>query len=371
MRKRKILFGVTGIGYGHTFRQLPIIDYFAALSDVVIFAYDRSLEYFSRRFDRHSHVTVLRVAVPFIVGSPTGLDFEKTAGHPANKNVDFLGINSRVMAETEKMIGKPDLVISDYEPISAQYAYAHGSPLVTLDQQSKYLCADMPESLSGFTFADEIARLHLFFPRATARLAVSFFRVPKRKGGDFVRIFPPTIREEIIRLKPECRPEKETVLVYVSAARDFPQSIASVAAACGSAKGITFHAFLPETLHATAAPFASDRFIVHTHGDPMFYRILKKSSAIIATAGHSLLSEAMFLEIPVYAMPVAPYEQHMNAKIIADNHFGVSQKTVRPAVLRNFLGKRDYFRNAIHRDRTILNRGPGQEKIISFLKTVV
>jgi hypothetical protein len=43
---------------------------------------------------------------------------------------------------TQELIGKPDLVISDYEPISAQYAYASGTPLVTIDQQSKYLVGD-------------------------------------------------------------------------------------------------------------------------------------------------------------------------------------------------------------------------------------
>lgn len=59
--------------------------------------------------------------------------------HPANRNRDAFGANFSVMhAATKEFGGGLDLVISDYEPISAQYAYATGTPLITSDQQSKF-----------------------------------------------------------------------------------------------------------------------------------------------------------------------------------------------------------------------------------------
>lgn len=368
MATSKILFGVTGIGYGHTFRQIPVIEHFAGASTVVIFAYGRSLEALGTHFRNNPRVTVIPVAVPFFVGSPAGLDFAATARHPENKGVDFLKINATAMSRAKERVGVPSLVVSDYEPVSAQYAYATGAPLVTLDQQSKYLAADMPKSLGGFTYADEIERLRMFFPQATARLAISFFRVPVRKGWPSVKIFPPTIRDQIVQLKQSRRPDPSRILVYISSARTFPQSIGSVMNTLTSFSGTQFDLFVPSSM---SIPTDSANISVHRHGDPFFYEALQLASGIITTAGHMLLSEAMFLEIPVFAIPVAPYEQFMNAKIVADWGFGISAKAVTGSAVRRFLGNRKRYAAAIRADRKILLRGPGQEEIIKFLESVV
>src|SRR3972149_4745327 len=50
-------------------------------------------------------------------------------------------------------------------------------PLVTSDQQSKFLFGDFPVTLGGFTYEDEVKRLSMFFPKADKRIACSFFRV--------------------------------------------------------------------------------------------------------------------------------------------------------------------------------------------------
>lgn len=72
------------------------------------------------------------------------------------------------MQRADEFLGRPDLVISDYEPVSAQYSYALRIPLVTVDQQSKYLLADSREmpTFGDLTPNEEIARLSLFFPKA-------------------------------------------------------------------------------------------------------------------------------------------------------------------------------------------------------------
>jgi Glycosyl transferase family 1 len=67
------------------------------------------------------------------------LDFAASLDAAQNQHINFFQENIAAMAQAQKMIGKPDLVISDYEPVSAQYAYAYDAPLITVDQQSKYL----------------------------------------------------------------------------------------------------------------------------------------------------------------------------------------------------------------------------------------
>ncbi len=72
--------------------------------------------------------------MPYYIGNRTGIDFAATAKRAAAQGIDYVAVNSRALNEASKYLGKADLVISDYEPISAQYAYAYSVPLVTIDQ---------------------------------------------------------------------------------------------------------------------------------------------------------------------------------------------------------------------------------------------
>lgn len=85
---KKILWGVCGIGLGHTNRQLPLIEHLRQRNKIVILAYGESLKAYRKLFAADANVTVLPVAVPFMVGSATGLDFAASAQLAANKALD-------------------------------------------------------------------------------------------------------------------------------------------------------------------------------------------------------------------------------------------------------------------------------------------
>lgn len=365
--KSKILYGISGIGFGHTYRQLPIIEHFSRRAKMVIFAYGASYDFYAPYFKNLHNVKVLRVAVPFFAGNKSGLDFSATAISPQNRGQDFLTINCAALNQVSKILGKPDLVISDYEPTCAQYAYTKNVPLVTIDQQSKYLCGDFPAALHGYAYQDEIERLHMFFPRADARIACSFFRAPIKAGGDRVSVFPPIIKESVLKMRHNRLEHSDSILIYISSARKFIQSPAEIGRILTAQKNAHFHIFMhpadADILRKISSPIIS----VYKHGDKHFNDILQKCLGIVASAGHSLLSEAMYLGIPVYAIPVSPYEQHMNARIIEKNGFGMSSLRLTPKKLARFIKNIPRFRNAIKQDKTILLRGAGQEKIIRFL----
>ena len=367
MKKTKILFGVSGIGNGHSHRQIPIIEHFSKKGEVLIFAYDKSYEILKSYFKNNKAVSFIRVAVPFFVGNKNGLDFKATLKALANQNKDFLKINCTALDQASKKFGRPDLVITDYEPTSAQYAYAWNAPLVTIDQQSKYLCGDFPRTLKGFSYQDEVVRLHMFFPRANAQIACSFFQVPKKKDGDVVYIFPPILKDTITKM--HRRPTNQTsILVYISAARDFVQTIKNIAYICTSQKNSNFYIFLPQLDSKLTKKFSSSTVSFYQHGDQKFNEILKTCNGIVSTAGHMLLSEAMYLGIPVYAIPVSPYEQHMNALIINKNKFGISHPHLSKPKLAYFIKNIPKFTNNIKNDKKTLLHGVGQKKIIKFLE---
>lgn len=367
---KKILFGVTGIGLGHTFRQLPIIEHYVEKgAKIVIFAYDKSLDFYSNRFGQTKNVHVVPVAVPFFVGNNNGLDFEATRISKFNQKINFLNINCKAWKRAAAILGKPDVVISDYEPVSAQYAYSLDAPLVTLDQQSKYLCGNFERELGGFTYQDEVVRLHMFFPKAATRIAVSFFKVDRRiDSKDDVLIFPPVLRTSIINIKRNPYYERPSILVYISSARDFPQGIEAIQNICKQINNVNFYISLPKDAIQKDGLKKYKNIKIYQHGDKEFEHLIEICHGIVSTAGHSLLSEAMFLGIPVYAIPVAPYEQFMNAKIINDYGFGLSSTKFDLQKLNFFIKNLNVYAKNIHEDTTVLLKGIGQNKIISFLE---
>lgn len=376
MKNKKILYGVCGIGMGHTYRQLPLLDELSQDNRIVLFVYGESKLFYEEHFRHSENVTVLTVSVPFYVGNAAGLDFAETAKRIAASGIDHEAINLAALEAAQQLIGKPDLVISDYEPISAQYAYAHSAPLVTIDQQSKYLVGDYTQAIASQTCLDEVARLRLFFPAATLRLACSFFTVPRRSGGtkEKVIICPPIIKPAILAMKKRRRLTKQTnsVLVYISSQRDFVQSYDEVLKVLSSAPEHHFYVFVKELPTDLLATLPSN-VTLRRHGDPRFLDVLAECQGIVTTGGHTLVSEAMYLGIPAYLIPLAVYEQQINAHVVGDNQFGVCAETISAPLLATFLSQLEVFAANIANDKNgksgtrILVPGSGEKKILSYI----
>lgn len=367
---KKILYGISGIGNGHANREMPIIEELASDNKIMIFAHDDSLRVMTSKFTNHPNVTIVPVGLTFIAGSPTGLNFATTAQIPQNLNPDTFRTSFTALDKVISEWGRADLVVTDYEPMSAQYAYAYKVPLVTVDQQSKFLYGDLPKELGGFTYADEVARLSMFFPKADRRIACSFFNVTPRMGAEEIMLVPPTIKKPVIELLGRRKPEQEIVniLVYISSAKEFPQTAAEVIEHLKKQDKIRFHLFVPKNDFENYSKLALDNTLIYPHGDPNFIEVMAKANGIISTAGHSLLSEAMFLSIPVYAIPVEPYEQHLNAWAIASNGFGVSETKLTDEKLEEFVNNLPAYAKNIKDDTNKLLRGVGQEIIIDYLR---
>lgn len=367
---KKILYGISGIGNGHVNRELPIIEELARTCEIMIFAHDDSLRVTTEKFIGNPNVTIVPVGLTFIVGSEMGLNFAATANAPQNQKIDSFRTSFEALDKVIRRWGRADLVITDYEPISAQYAYAYNVPLVTIDQQSKFLYGELPQRLGGFTYTDEVARLSMFFPKVSTRIACSFFKVSPRGDAQEVMLVPPTIKESVIQLRDGRKPDKDngTILVYVSSAKELSQSPEEIISVLKSQDGVTFHLFVPKVEFARYNESRSANTVIYPHGDINFTGILAKANGIISTAGHSLLSEAMFLSIPVYAVPVEPYEQHLNAWAVEKNDFGVSATKITEQKLAEFLANLNRFTRNITSDTEILMRGIGQEVIVEYLR---
>jgi uncharacterized protein (TIGR00661 family) len=362
--KRKIVYGVCGIGLGHTVRQLPILDTLSREHRILLFAYGESLSFLQKRYRDNPRVGICEVAVPFVAGSDAGLDFVASAERARDASMNYTERNFSAMARAAEEIGVPDLVISDYEPVAAQYGYACGAPVVTIDQQSKFLLMDAEKRLGGISCRDEQMRLRMFFPKADLRIACSFFRVvPETAALESVEIVPTVLRENIVggRMAYDV---SGALVVYFTAQRALTQSLAEVLEILGAFGSIPFDLFAPGEIGSVP-----ENVTVWRYGSDHFIERLRRSSGVISTAGHGVLSEAMYLGIPVYAMPLPLYEQLINAETIARCGFGISQSRLTRDDLSRFLELRSDAAETIARDTEILLRRDGSVKILELLES--
>jgi UDP-N-acetylglucosamine:LPS N-acetylglucosamine transferase len=100
--------------------------------------------------------------------------------------------------------------------------------------------------------------------------------------------------------------------------------------------------------------------------------VLALASSAICTAGHMFISEMMFLNKPIYTIPLQTYEQKYNAKIIEDNGFGIARPKLDLSSLRDFLADITKFRHNIMSNKNILlNKEAGQAQIINLIEKML
>jgi len=189
-----IVFGICGIGFGHSIRQAATIELLMKYHNIAIIAFGNSKIYFTNYFP---HLALFEAKVPWVCTSKDGLLYNET--YEKNKKEDYFSHNMKMFEEITKYFSnKIDLIISDYEPTSAQLSYTCNVKLITFDQQSKYLGYNLPP-IGNFNRIEEKSRLGYFFPRAFKRVSMSFHHITSSSDPDYpVKIIPVRVRNEIL-----------------------------------------------------------------------------------------------------------------------------------------------------------------------------
>ena len=203
------------------------------------------------------------------------------------------------MKKTLKLIGetKTDLVITDFEPISCLAGRMKGVPVISIDNQHFITMtnADYPRRFVSQASITKAA-IKMMTQGADQYVTLSFFDAePKNKS---VHIVPPVVRREVFRFEPTVG---DYILVYVSHGH---RAIAEVL------KNIDFKFIVYGTTKE-----GCDGNVEFRKFDPnRFLEDLAGSAGVLATAGFSLISEALFLGKPYLAWPVKNlFEQVFNA----------------------------------------------------------
>lgn len=293
----RILYGVAGEGFGHSSRSHVIGQHLIDGGHEVFFAASRkSLSYLRKHFANKVH----EIAGLSLVYRDGNLLPIKTLA----TNLAQVLRNRRTNLELYRTVFDPfcpDLVISDFEPFTACWAWRHGVPFISVDHQHLLTMCDLehPRDQRGARWSAQIVtRCHYF--GAAAYLIVNFFRVPVKHRQAI--LMPPVVRPVVESLRPT---RGDHILIYMTDTSWKDR----LGALLNSFRGRRFRVYgFDEVRQVGNCQFKRT-------STESFLQDLASCRGVITTAGFSLLSECLYLKKKMLLLPVqGQYEQIVNAR---------------------------------------------------------
>ncbi len=312
----KIVYGVSGEGSGHSSRAREMASHLRRRGhELWLVSYDRGYQNLKDDFD------VFETEGLCIASEDNRVSIVKTF----TENIKRLPAGYKSLQGLRAKLFKrfrPDCVITDFEPMTAYLANHYSVPLVTVDNQHRmrYLKYDLPpHSQVDARVTKNVIRAMV--PRPDVSLVTTFHRGETTNDRTF--LFPPILRREVLDLSPE---RGDHVLVYLTGG--FESFIDELAHFRRESFLVYGHDRSDQAGNVTFRPFSKDGFL----------RDLAAAKAVMATAGFTLMSEALFLRKPYMAMPMrGQFEQELNAFQLQQLGYGKSVSDVGPDAIGDFL----------------------------------
>ena len=324
----RILYGVVGEGMGHAIRSRVVLEHLVARGHKVeIMASGRASAFLRARFAGVNEIHGLHM-----ISEENRMRLGKSVWSNLVAGVTGLPKNIRAYFELIDEF-RPEAVISDFESWTYFYAKLHDVQIFSIDNmQVINRCEHAPAILDGVRTEFEIARAFVKskLPACDWYLISAFFRAPVRK--ERTSLFPPILRPEILAARPV---RGDHLLVY--------QTSASYGA-------------LAETLRATGLPCriygmrrdleadqVDDNLTFRPFSETTFIDDLASCRAVIASAGFTLMGEAVYLRKPMLAFPLqSQFEQRLNGRYLEREGFGMTiEDTEQVSRLSRFLDRLD------------------------------
>ncbi|MEN6455774.1 MAG: glycosyltransferase family protein [Prolixibacteraceae bacterium] len=278
----KILYAIQGTGNGHLARATEIVPLLKtmAYTDVLVSGTQADLQVPFRIDYRFTGIS-------FIIGQSGGVDLKKTV-----KSLSPRKFVSDVMSLP---VQRYDLVISDFEPVSAWACLVKGKICIGLSHQNAVLHPSAPRPESNDPFGKFILKN---YAPSTFRYGFNF-----EPHGD--AIFPPVIRPAVRNVHPS---DHGHYTVYLPSYSDRQISIVLKKIPDIHWEVFSKHAqkeYLESNIHFSPVSFQS------------YTESLLNCSGLLCNAGFEGPAEAIFLGKKLCVIPMkGQYEQHCNAAFL-------------------------------------------------------
>ena len=323
----RILYGVNGEGLGHATRSQVVIENLLGRGDDVrIMASGAAFKYLSGQLGE----------VKEIFGPSFAMEdgeIRRWASVTYTMKMAREKIPSSVRNWTDAIAEwRPDVVVTDFEPLSGIYARTHATPLICVDNIHMIdRCKHDEAILEGARDDFQLARAvtGAMVPNAGDYVITTFFRPPVLRGR--TTLVPPIVRPEIVAAEPA---RGDHIVVYSGGSAALTDALRDCGAPChvygmrdGDEVGTTDGCieYRPRSVEG-------------------FLEDLVGSRGVITGGGFSLLSEAVYLGKPVLSVPLkGQFEQLMNARYLEREGFGLCAPSIDAASLSAFLDRIDEF----------------------------
>ncbi len=275
----KVLYAIQGTGNGHISRARDIIPELRKHCQLHLFVSGAQAE-----VQLPYPVKYRSKGLSFYFGKKGGIDFIKTFRHNSSR---------AVLDEIKNFpVENYDLVINDFEPISAWAAKQKDIPCVALSHQSALLSSKVPKP----KLRDPIGEL-LLHKYAPAKDHVGFHFKEYDKD-----IFTPVIREAIRIARVE---NKKHYTVYLPAFDD-----KKLVLLLSKFRMVNWHIFSKHTDKA----YHIGKISVFPIRDEDFVSSMSSASGVFCGAGFESPAEALYMGKKLLVLPMkSQYEQHCNA----------------------------------------------------------
>ncbi|PIN86092.1 hypothetical protein COV19_06365 [Candidatus Woesearchaeota archaeon CG10_big_fil_rev_8_21_14_0_10_44_13] len=323
----RIIYSVCGEGMGHAVRSRPIIEHLKKKNDVKIFSSSRAYSYLSGKFDDVNEIEGLHINY-----KKNGID-EVSTLFSNILNFSRLAASFSFISREIKDF-KPDIIISDFDIISAYAGLFKSIPTISI---GNHHLSNMVKITYPKRYILDYLQLRLvnrlIIPKAGHYLVTSFFH-SEPKSSD-VHLVAPIIREEVLGLK---RAEKDYILVY--------QTSDSNKKLIEELKKID-QRFI---VYGFGIEKKDHNIVFRKFNENRFFGELAGCKALITNGGFTLISEALHLEKPILSIPIKNhFEQILNALYLERLGYGKMSSITSKNQIEEFMGNIENYKRNLRR----------------------
>lgn len=275
----KILYGIQGTGHGHISRAREIIPILSQKADV-----DVLMSGYNCSMNLDDVEVIQKRGVSLTYDSEGSVSYLKTAFNlkPITFIRDIKNLDVR----------NYDLIISDFEPVTAWASQQKNVFSVALSHQASFISSKSPRPAKKSAIGEQILK---HFAPCTSPIGFHFQRYDSF-------ILPPIIRRDVRTLSTK---KGNHVTVYLPAFdhQFLLQKFLMI-------PQVEWHIFSPDC----KSTYSAMNVTINPVGNKPFLDSMKSSFGVITGAGFETCAEAMFLGKKLLAIPISnQYEQYCNA----------------------------------------------------------
>ena len=336
--KKVVFYCVCGEGMGHAIRTGVIVDKIKDDYDVYLFSSDRAYEYLNSKFDNVYEIGGFNTV--YINNKVNNL---KTLANALKRNPTNMKIGYEKLYKKAREL-RPDVIVTDFEIYATVVSKLLSIPLISLDNihmmtQTKI---DYPKNhYAEMIKAKGVVKTYVVKPKV--HILTSFF-YPKIRPGKNAVLYPPIIREDILKLEPS---EGDHVIVYQTS-RESVKLVENL-------KTLKDEKFIVYGFNKNEV---DENLTYKEFNEDVFYDDLASSKAVICNGGFTFITEAICLKKPIYSVPaIGNFEQTLNGFYVQKLGYGEYHEVMSAEKVKRFLARLPKYHERLKKVKKTNNDG--------------